>query len=150
MPRPKVGPGHLFIAGEWRPAAGDGRLDVVDPATGDIVTTAAAALPSDVDSAVAAARAAFPAWRDTPARERARILHRAGELILERADDLAAVESLDVGKPISLCRAIDVPTAADTYDYYAALARTVEGAQRTVAIAAHASTGSSRPSSPLG
>jgi len=138
--RPKVGPGQLYVAGRWRQAAGDGRLDVVDPATGDVVTTAAAATASDVDSAVAAARAAFPAWRDTPARERARVLRRVSALIMDRADEIAAVESLDVGKPIMLCRNVDVPTAAETYEYYAALALTIEGAQRGVPFPAHAYT----------
>jgi phenylacetaldehyde dehydrogenase len=136
--RPKVGPGQLFVAGEWRPSAE--RLDVVDPATGDIVTTAASASASDVDSAVAAARAAFPAWRDTPVRERARILRRVSTLIMERADEIAAVESLDVGKPITLCRTIDVPAAAETYEYYAALAFTREDSRRDVAFPAHAYT----------
>lgn len=139
-PRPMVGPGQLYVAGRWRPAAGGGQLDVHDPATGHVVTTAAAATADDVDSAVAAARAAFPGWRDTPARERARILRRVSALILERADQIAAVESLDVGKPISLCRAVDVPTAADTYEYYAALALTRESAHREVPFPAHAYT----------
>jgi phenylacetaldehyde dehydrogenase len=136
--RPKFGPGQLYIGGAWRPA--DARMDVVDPATGDIVTTAAAAGESDVDDAVAAARAAFPAWRDTPARERARVLRRVSTLLMDRADEIAAVESLDVGKPITLCRAVDVPTAADTYEYYAALTLTLEGAHRGVPFPAHAYT----------
>ena len=136
--RPKVGPGQLYVAGDWRPAGE--RMDVVDPATGDVVTTAAAATASDVDDAVAAARAAFPGWRDTPARERARVLRRVAALVMDRADEIAAVESLDVGKPITLCRNVDAPTAAETYEYYAALALTIEGAQRSVPFPAHAYT----------
>jgi acyl-CoA reductase-like NAD-dependent aldehyde dehydrogenase len=139
-PRPKVEAGQLFVAGHWRPAAGGGRIDVLDPATGRAVTTVAAATPTDVDGAVAAARAAFPAWRDTSARDRARILRRVSALIMDRADELAAVESLDVGKPIALCRNVDVPTAAETYEYYAALALTIEGANRDVPFPAHAYT----------
>jgi phenylacetaldehyde dehydrogenase len=138
--RPKVGPGQLFVGGHWRPAAGAEHSDVLDPATGRVVTTVAAATPADVDGAVVAARVAFQTWREFPVRERARILHRISTLILERADEVAAVESLDVGKPITLCRAIDVPTAADTFEYYAALARTVEGANREVPFPAHAYT----------
>jgi acyl-CoA reductase-like NAD-dependent aldehyde dehydrogenase len=137
--RPKVGPGQLYIGGHWRRAGGED-IDVLDPATGRTITTVAAATPSDVDSAVAAARAAFPAWRDTPLRERARILQRVSVLIRERADEIAAVESLDVGKPITLCRAVDVATAADEYEYYAALTHTLEGACRTVGFPAHAYT----------
>ncbi|HEX6352848.1 aldehyde dehydrogenase family protein [Actinophytocola sp.] len=139
-PRPEVGPGQLFVAGQWRPAGGGERLDVLDPATGRVVTTVAAATATDVHTAVAAARTAFPEWRDTPAKIRARVLRQVSDLIMARADEIAAVESLDVGKPISLCRAVDVPTAADTYEYYAALALTLEGAQRSVPFPAHAYT----------
>jgi acyl-CoA reductase-like NAD-dependent aldehyde dehydrogenase len=142
--RPKIGPGQLFFGGSWRPAAD--HLDVLDPATGQVVTTVAAANSTDVDRAVGAARIAFPAWRDTPVRERARIVARVSTLIRERADEIAAVESLDVGKPITLCRAVDVNAAADTYEYYAALALTLDGANRNVAFPAHAYT----RSEPLG
>jgi acyl-CoA reductase-like NAD-dependent aldehyde dehydrogenase len=137
---PKVGPGRLFVAGQWRQAAGGGLIDVVDPATGHPVTTVAAATSADVDGAVVAARAALPSWRDTPARDRAVLLRRVAALITARAEEIAAVESLDVGKPISLCRNVDVPTAADTYEYYAALALTLAGAQRDVPFPAHAYT----------
>jgi acyl-CoA reductase-like NAD-dependent aldehyde dehydrogenase len=136
--RPKVGPGQLFVGGRWRPAAE--HLDVLDPSTGRVITIAAAADAADVDAAVAAARAAFPAWRDTPVRERARILQRVSALIRDRADEIAALESLDVGKPITLCRAVDVATAADEYEYFAALAYSSGGAHREVALPAHAYT----------
>jgi phenylacetaldehyde dehydrogenase len=138
--RPEVGPGRLFVGGEWRDASDGGRADVVDPSTGRTVTTVPVATADDVDAAVTAARAAFPAWRDTPPRERARVLQRASELIRARADDIAAVECLDVGKPVQLCRPIDVTTAADVYEYYAALAHTLAGSNRSVGFPAHAYT----------
>jgi acyl-CoA reductase-like NAD-dependent aldehyde dehydrogenase len=138
--RPQVAPGRLFIGGTWTEAAAGGRTDVVDPATGEVVTTVARGQAADVDAAVAAARAALPAWRATPAPERARVLLRMAALVREHADEIAAVESLDVGKPISLSRAVDVETAADTYEYYAALARTSAGEQRPVGLPAHAYT----------
>ena len=69
--RPEVRPGQLFIAGQWREAADGGRTDVIDPSTGQTVATVAAGTAEDVAAAVTAARAAFPAWRETPARERA-------------------------------------------------------------------------------
>jgi acyl-CoA reductase-like NAD-dependent aldehyde dehydrogenase len=138
--RPEPDPGQLYIDGRWRDAADGGRLDVLDPSTGRIVTTVAAGTGKDVDDAVTAARAAFPAWRDTPARDRGRILYRVAALIREHADELAALESLDVGKPIGLCLPVDVLTAADVYEYYAALAHTVTGEHRTVAMPAHAYT----------
>jgi acyl-CoA reductase-like NAD-dependent aldehyde dehydrogenase len=138
--RPEPAPGQLFIDGRWRDAADGGRLDVLDPSTGTLATTVAAGTAKDVEDAVTAARAAFPAWRDTPVRERGRILNRVAALIREHADELTALESLDVGKPIGLCRPVDVFTAADVYEYYAALVQTVGGEHRTVALPAHAYT----------
>lgn len=138
--RPIVRPGQLFINGQWRDAADKARLDVLDPSTGDIVTTIAAAGEGDVDDAVTAARAAFPGWRDTPPRERARILHRVATLIRERKDEVAAVESIDVGKPIALCQAVDVDTIAEVYEYYASMVNTLSGSHRSVGMAAHAYT----------
>ena len=140
LTRPDISPGQLFIAGHWREAGDGARIDVVDPSTGRTVTTVAAATTADVDAAVDAARAAFGAWRDTPARERARILHRVSDLIRARADEIVATESLDVGKPVSLCRLVDVATAADVYEYYAALAHTSSGEHRSVGFPAHAYT----------
>ena len=140
LTRPDVGPGQLFIAGHWQEASDRARPDVIDPSTGRTITTVAAAAAADVDAAVAAARAAFGAWRDTLPRERARILHRVSELVRERADEIVAVESLDVGKPVTLCRPVDVVTAADVYEYYAALAHTSSGEHRSVGFPAHAYT----------
>jgi acyl-CoA reductase-like NAD-dependent aldehyde dehydrogenase len=91
--RPDVRPGQLFIAGHWREASDGARTDVIDPSTGRTITTVAAGTTADVDAAVTAAGAAFRAWRDTPPRERARILHRVSELVRERADAIVAVES---------------------------------------------------------
>ncbi|MBE4738463.1 aldehyde dehydrogenase family protein [Streptomyces caniscabiei] len=140
--RPHIEPGGLFIAGAWREAESGGRRDVVDPSTGRVVTTVAEADETDLDAAVAAAREAFDEgpWSRTPARERARVLNRAAALIRERGDEIAAVESLDVGKPVTLCRAVDVETAAETYEYYAALAQSLDGSTRQIPIPAHAYT----------
>ncbi|SFN11518.1 MULTISPECIES: aldehyde dehydrogenase family protein [unclassified Streptomyces] len=140
--RPHIEPGGLFIAGAWREAESGGRRDVVDPSTGQVVTTVAEADETDLDAAVAAAREAFDEgpWSRTPARERARVLNRAAALIRERGDEIAAVESLDVGKPVTLCRAVDVETAAETYEYYAALAQSLDGSTRQIPIPAHAYT----------
>lgn len=103
--RPRIEPGRLFIGGEWRDAESKGRRDIVDPSTGRVVTTVAEADGADVAAAVAAAREAFDTGPRTPARERARVLHRVADLVRERADEIAAVENLDVGKPVSLSRA---------------------------------------------
>jgi len=131
---------QLFIDGAWREPVAGRRADVVDPSTGQVVATVADADGADVHAAVTAARGAFPAWSATSARERGRILHRAAELIRANAEEIARLESLDVGKPISLCLPVDVLTAADQYEYYAGLAQTLEGATRNTQLNAFAYT----------
>ncbi|MBD0844125.1 aldehyde dehydrogenase family protein [Streptomyces sp. TRM68416] len=135
-------PGRLFIGGRWREAADGARADVVDPSRGAVVTTVAEAGPADVDAAVRAARQAYDdgAWSGLSGRERGRILHRVAELIRANADELAALESLDVGKPITLCRAVDVTNAANDYEHCAALAHSLHGAQRDTPLNALAYT----------
>ncbi|MFF4255667.1 aldehyde dehydrogenase family protein [Streptomyces sp. NPDC001663] len=125
-------PGQLFIGGQWREAADGARTEVVDPSRGAVVTTVAEAGAADVDAAVRAAREAFDGgtWSGLSGRERGRILHRVAELIRENADELARLESLDVGKPISLCHAVDVTNAANDYEHFAALAYSLDGAIR--------------------
>jgi len=137
-PRPDVEPGRLFVGGRWIDT--ENRFDAVDPATGQTLTTLARGSAADVTAAVAAAREAFPGWAATPGRERARVLHRVADLVRERADEIAALESADVGKPISLCRAVDVETVAEQYEYYSALAQGVDGATRQIPIPSHAYT----------
>ncbi len=125
-------PGRLFIGGEWQDAAGDATRDILNPATGDVVTTVAEASTPDVARAATAARAAFDKgeWSGLPPRERGRVLLRAAGLLRERADELARLESLDVGKPVMFTRTVDVPTVIDTFEYYAGLAAGIEGAAR--------------------
>lgn len=121
----------LFIGGSWRPAADGGVMDVIDPSTGAVVTTVASASARDVDLAVEAATAALAGeWGRLSGRERSRILLRIAALLRERADDFAAAESLDVGKPISIARGVDVPNAADLFEYYGTLASHLDGAVR--------------------
>jgi acyl-CoA reductase-like NAD-dependent aldehyde dehydrogenase len=142
LTRPAVRPGRLYIDGAWQDAASGGRTEVHDPATGEVITTVAEADASDVDRAVAAARRAFDEgpWPRMSGRERARILHRVADLIRERADELVATESIDVGKPVTLCRAVDLETIAETYEYYSALAQSIDGATRQTPLQAHAYT----------
>ncbi len=88
--------GH-FIDGQA--VAGEGiAFDVTEPATGDIVGQAMDATAQELDHAVAAAKAAFPAWAATSGDQRKKILHRIADLIVERADDIAAMECLDAGQ----------------------------------------------------
>ena len=125
-------PGRLFIGGQWQDASDGGRMDVIAPATGQKLTDVAKATTTDVDAAVAAARAAFDSgvWSGLSSRERARILQRAYTLMRERSEELAHAESTNVGKPITFARVVDVNNAAELYEYYASLGHHLDGAVR--------------------
>ncbi|MEV7135991.1 aldehyde dehydrogenase family protein [Arthrobacter sp. NPDC093128] len=134
--------GQLFINGEWRPSADGATTAVINPGTGEEVERVAAATTQDVDDAVAAAKAAFEdgRWSRLSGRERSRVLNKASALMRERAEDLALAESTDVGKPITFARVVDVATAADQYEYVAALAQQLDGSVRETPLKAHAYT----------
>jgi phenylacetaldehyde dehydrogenase len=122
-------PRQLFIDGQWTDAASGKTFETPDPATGQTLATVAEGDAEDVDRAVRAARRAFedgPWSRLTPS-ERGRIIWRIGDLILEHADELAQVESLDNGKPYAVALAADVPLAADLFHYMAGWATKIEG-----------------------
>lgn len=135
-----IAPGRLFIDGRWTDATGGGRMDVIAPSTGEKITDVAHGTTADVDAAVAAARRAFDEgpWPRMSSRERARVLQRAYALMRERAEDLAHTESLDVGKPITFARVVDVNNAAELYEYYAALGHRLDGDVREITADAHA------------
>jgi acyl-CoA reductase-like NAD-dependent aldehyde dehydrogenase len=130
-----VDPGRLFI-GEWVDSKDGARRSVLDPATGDEITTVAEASRDDVALAVTAARKAFDEgpWPRLPARERGRVLIRAAGLLRDRAEQFARLESLDTGKPILFSRMIDVATAAEMIEYYGTLAGSIEGAVRSTGL----------------
>ncbi|HYT40173.1 MAG TPA: aldehyde dehydrogenase family protein, partial [Acidimicrobiia bacterium] len=94
----------LVIDGAARPARGGARAAVLDPATGATLAEVAAAGPEDVDDAVAAARAAQPAWSRLSPRQRGQHLFAVAALVRRHADDLAHTESLDTGKPLAQAR----------------------------------------------
>jgi succinate-semialdehyde dehydrogenase/glutarate-semialdehyde dehydrogenase len=91
---------QLFIGGEWRPASGEGRFDVIDPADGSVLTDVADGTVDDAQAALDAAVDAQPEWAATPPRERGEILRRTFELVNARADDLAMLMSLEMGKTV--------------------------------------------------
>ncbi|MEA9986925.1 aldehyde dehydrogenase family protein [Subtercola sp. RTI3] len=129
---PSLYPGQLYIAGSWRDSSSGERADVIDPSTGNAISTVAEADLADVDLAVESARTSFEdgRWAALPGRIRARVLHKVADLMRERADELVAIESADVGKPVTFCRPVDVLTAADQYEYSSALAQTLDGSVR--------------------
>lgn len=140
--RPQIEPRRLFIDGQWRESASGQRTPIVDPATAEVLTSVVEGDVTDLDDAVRAARTAFDdgRWSGLSGRERGRILHRVGAIIRARADEIIAVESANVGKPVALCRTVDVITTAEQYEYCAALAQTIGGANRDTPLVAHAYT----------
>src|SRR3954469_3412161 len=119
---------QLFINGEWRDSASRQTLDVINPATEEVVASVPSADRADVDAAVAAARAALNGpWGQLAARERGRLLWRLGELLMERADEVARLETLHNGKPIFESRHVEVPASAECLQYYAGWADKIHG-----------------------
>ena len=94
-------------------------LDVFDPATGEVAAQVADGDAGDVDAAVAAAQAAFPAWSSLPNSERARWLERLADAIEARLDEFAQVEASDGGKPLALARDIEIPRAISNQRFIA-------------------------------
>jgi aldehyde dehydrogenase (NAD+) len=117
---------ELFVGGAWQPPAEGTYAPTVNPATEEPLAEIAQAGATDVDRAVAAARAALPAWRELPALERGKYVFRIARLIQERARELAVVETLDGGKPIRESRDVDVPAAAAHFFSYAGWADKLE------------------------
>jgi succinate-semialdehyde dehydrogenase / glutarate-semialdehyde dehydrogenase len=97
-------PDGLYVGGRWRPASDGATLTVHDPATGEVVKEIASATVADGTAALDAACDAFPAWAATPARVRAEILRRAFDLLQERAEDVALLMSVEMGKPLAEAR----------------------------------------------
>lgn len=91
----------LFINGQWRDAEGGKTIDVINPATGDVITTVADGSAADAEAAIKAAGDAQADWAATAPRDRAEILRRAFELLIERSDDIAAVMTAEMGKPFA-------------------------------------------------
>lgn len=113
----------MFINGQWVNSSSGEKRDVLNPATGEVIATAAEGTKEDVDKAVEAAKYAFyeGGWWGTPAVERARILFKIADKIEEKAEELAALETLDNGKPLRESR-FDIDDSAACFRYYAGLA----------------------------
>jgi succinate-semialdehyde dehydrogenase / glutarate-semialdehyde dehydrogenase len=119
----------MLIGGEWRQAAAGEEIEVVNPATEDVVASVPSGDVADVDLAVATATRAFPEWAATDTEHRAGILARAAALIEERAKDIAAVLTSEQGKPILEARG-EVTHLAHGVRYYAEAATKVRGAHQ--------------------
>ncbi len=115
-------PLKLFVGGQWVAASGNRSFATFDPGSGGQLAEVASASNEDVDAAVRAARKAFDGsgWREISPSERAVYLHRLADLVEAHRDELAEIESLDVGKPFSQARS-DVDNFSTTMRYYADL-----------------------------
>ena len=118
----------LLIDGRQVSSASGRSFQSLNPATEEVIATIAEGNEADVDRAVAAARRAFEGpWRTMRAAERGHILLRWAELLKQHADEIAALESLDAGKPIAAVLRQDFPAAVDTLTYYAGWADKISG-----------------------
>jgi aldehyde dehydrogenase (NAD+) len=119
----------LLINNRWVPSESGRTFATINPSTGEEICQVAEADAADVDKAVAAARAAFDLgpWKKMRASERGRMLDRLADLIEQNADELARLETLDNGKPLSIAKAVDVTKTIACYRYFAGWADKVQG-----------------------
>ncbi|ONN72659.1 betaine-aldehyde dehydrogenase [Pseudomonas oryzihabitans] len=120
---------QLYIGGRYVAATGGTTFETLNPATGEVLATVQSASRADVDKAVAAAAAGQKVWAAMTAMQRSRILRKAVDILRERNDELALLETLDTGKALSETQAVDIVTGADVLEYYAGLVPALEGEQ---------------------
>ena len=115
-----------YVGGAWVDAVESGTQEVLNPATGETIAVVPAGTQQDVDRAVAAAKEAFVGFRDTTPGERAAMLLAIADALEANADELAALESQNVGKPLGAARD-EIPVCADNLRFFAGAARLLEG-----------------------
>jgi aldehyde dehydrogenase (NAD+) len=126
---PTVKDQQLFIGGKWLDSASGKKFPTLNPATGETICQVAEGDKADIDRAVKAARKAFEEgpWPKLSASERGRLLHKLADLIEKNQEELAALESLDNGKPYRDAAAADLPLTLKCYRYYAGWADKIHG-----------------------
>src|SRR6266480_3848824 len=115
-----------FVGGEWVEAVDGGTMEVLNPATGEPIAEVPRGTQADVDRAVEAAKKALPEWLETTPGERAEALLKLADAIEEHTDELAELESLNVGKPHSYAKD-EMPVSADNLRFFAGAARILDG-----------------------
>ena len=115
-----------FVAGEWVDAVDGETMDVVNPATGETIAAVPRGGQADVDRAVGAAKTALREWRETTPQERSEMLLKLADAIDEHAEELAQLESQNVGKPLPAARD-EMPVCSDNVRFFAGAARVLEG-----------------------
>ncbi|MFZ2176362.1 MAG: aldehyde dehydrogenase family protein [Rhodococcus sp. (in: high G+C Gram-positive bacteria)] len=116
----------IYIDGSWVDSQGAGRIDVVEPATENVIAVVAEGTAADVDRAAEAARAAFPAWSALSGGERATYLNKAAAIVAERSDELAALVSRDMGMPVAFAKPIQIGMPQAHLSAFAELAATYD------------------------
>ncbi len=116
-----------FIAGEYVASTSGETFETRHPGTNRVICEVEQAGQREVDLAVESAAVGFATWSAMPAMERSRILRRAVEIIRSRNDELAALDTLDAGRPIGETTTEDVPTGADVIEFYAGLVPAIHG-----------------------
>ena len=125
----RFGEQKLYIGGRYVAASSSGTFESINPANGEVLATLQRASQADVELAVSSAAAGQKVWAAMTAMQRSRILRKAVDILRERNDELAALETLDTGKPLSETRYVDIVTGADVLEYYAGLIPAIEGEQ---------------------
>jgi 1-pyrroline dehydrogenase len=115
-----------FVGGEWVEAVEGGTMEVLNPATGEVIAEVPRGTQADVDRAVESAKKALPEWLETTPGERQDVLLKLAAVIEDNAEELAEIESRNVGKPLSYARD-EMPVSADNIRFFAGAARTLEG-----------------------
>ncbi len=108
-----------FIDGEYRAPVSGIYFDNYNPAKGEVYSVVADSDDRDVEAAVVAAEKAFPSWSKRPALERANLLRKLADKIADNLEELALAESIDNGKPLSLCRTLDIPRCSLNFNFFA-------------------------------
>ncbi len=126
---PRFDEQQLYIGGRPVTASSGETFDSINPATGEVLARVQRASKADVELAVASATEGQKVWAAMTAMQRSRILRKAVDILRERNDELAELETLDTGKPLSETRYVDIVTGADVLEYYAGLIPAIEGEQ---------------------
>jgi betaine-aldehyde dehydrogenase len=119
----------LYIGGRYVDSTSGATFESINPANGEVLASLQRASQEDVERAVASATAGQKVWAAMTAMQRSRILRKAVDILRERNDELAELETLDTGKPLSETRFVDIVTGADVLEYYAGLVPAIEGQQ---------------------
>jgi 1-pyrroline dehydrogenase len=115
-----------FIGGEWADSVSGETMEVINPATGEVIAEVPRCNADDVDRAVEAAKQALPDWLEKTPKDRSELLHQLADVLEQNAEELAQLESLNVGKPLMASRD-EMPFSTDNLRFFAGAARNLEG-----------------------